>query len=305
MTTISIPDSKATIAAIATPPGRGGVGIVRISGKLVPLIAKTLIGYLPKPRTAIYADFKSPANKTIDRGICLYFPQPNSFTGEDILELQGHGGAVVLDELLKTVIELGARVALPGEFSKRAFLNNKIDLVQAEAIADLIDAGSRQAAESALRSLQGEFSRHIKQLCQELIQLRMFVEAAIDFPEEEIDFIAESTVKADLAQLIKKIETIKQSAQQGVLLQEGMTLVLVGKPNVGKSSLLNCLSGRDSAIVTPIAGTTRDLLRERIHIDGLPLHIIDTAGLHEATISSNKKACAEHAKPFYRPIWCY
>lgn len=279
---MSIPLSSETIVAIATPAGRGGVGIVRLSGANLAWFAEKIIGFIPKPRSAVLSNFKDLEGNVIDQGICLYFPKPHSFTGEDVLELQGHGGPVVLDTLLHSIIQMGARLALPGEFSKRAFLNNKIDLIQAESIADLIDAGSKQAAKSALKSLQGEFSNHVQKLLRELIELRMFIEAAIDFPEEEIDFMSENKVSEQLAQLITTINNLKHSATQGVLLQEGMTIVLVGQPNVGKSSLLNCLSGRDTAIVTEVAGTTRDLLREYIHIDGLPLHIIDTAGLRKS-----------------------
>lgn len=273
--------SQDTIVAIATPPGRGGVGIVRVSGLLVERIAHQMMGHLLQPRYATFATFKDQQNQIIDQGIVLYFKAPHSFTGEDILEFQGHGSPVVLDQVLKTMIEMGARLAKPGEFSERAFLNNKIDLTQAEAIADLINASSSEAARGALRSLQGEFSQHIHRLLKQLITLRKMVEAAIDFPEEEIDFLAESSVQQDLIELIAQVKTVEKSAHQGALLQEGMTVVILGEPNVGKSSLLNALAGKDSAIVTDIAGTTRDLLRENIHIDGMPLHIIDTAGLRE------------------------
>ena len=271
-----------TIAAIATPPGRGGVGIIRISGPLVPHLSQEIIGYLPKPRKATYANFKKKDGVILDQGILLYFSAPHSFTGEEVLELQGHGGPILLDSILKYLIELGVRLALPGEFSQRAFLNNKIDLVQAESIADLINATSQQAARSALNSLQGDFSKQISKFKNQLIRLRIFVEAAIDFPEEEIDFIAESTIKQDLADIIQQINLILKVSQQGLILQEGIKIVLAGKPNAGKSSLLNCLSGRDSAIVSDIAGTTRDLIREHINLGGLPIHIIDTAGLHHS-----------------------
>jgi len=270
-----------TIAAIATPPGKGGVGIIRISGPEAKNIATKVLGKIPKPRYATFSLFKDSNAKTIDKGVALFFPEPHSFTGEDVLELQGHGGPVVMDQLLHAVIEQGAQLAKPGEFSERAFLNNKMDLAQAEAVADLINASSAQAAQSAMRSLQGDFSKHIRTLLEKLIQLRMMVEAAIDFPEEEIDFIAESTIVEDLKELQQQIGTIEKSAKQGVLLQEGLTVVITGKPNAGKSSLLNCLSRRDTAIVTDVPGTTRDVLREHIQIDGLPLHIIDTAGIRE------------------------
>ncbi len=268
-----------TIAAQATPPGRGGVGIIRVSGPKTQAIARSLLGELPKPRYATYALFRAADGQTLDQGLALFFAKPNSFTGEDVLELHGHGGPVVMDCLLKRVLELGARVARPGEFSERAFLNNKLDLAQAEAIADLIDASSEQAARSAIRSLQGEFSKKINDLQESLTHLRIYVEAAIDFPEEEIDFLADSTVTHDLDKILQQLELILTSAKQGNILREGMSIVIAGRPNAGKSSLLNCLTGRESAIVTPIAGTTRDVLREYIHIDGMPLHIIDTAGL--------------------------
>lgn len=273
--------TKDTIAAVATPTGRGGVGIVRVSGPQTPIIARILLGRLPNPREAVYLPFHDHDKQIIDEGIALFFPAPRSFTGEDVLELQGHGGPIVLDCLLRQVISAGARMARPGEFSERAFLNGKIDLAQAEAIADLIDAGSEQAARSALRSLQGDFSRRVNAVVAELIQLRIYVEAAIDFPAEEIDFISESTVQNDLALVIHSLEALRQTAQQGAILRDGLNAVIVGKPNAGKSSLLNNLSGQETAIVTDIPGTTRDILRELIHIDGMPLHIIDTAGLRE------------------------
>lgn len=270
-----------TIAAQATAAGRAGVGIIRVSGNQAAQVARQLLGFLPKPRYATFCPFKSE-DSVMDEGIALYFPAPNSFTGEDVLELQGHGGAVVLDMLLKAVLQCeGVRLAKPGEFSERAFLNGKMDLVQAEAIADLIHASSEQAAKSAMRSMQGEFSKKIITFRDELIDLRKFVEAAIDFPEEEIDFISEHNIQARVERLIEMIGKVQRTAKQGVLLQEGINVVIAGKPNVGKSSLLNRLSGTDSAIVTDVAGTTRDILRERIHIDGMPLHIIDTAGLRE------------------------
>ncbi len=268
-----------TIVACATAPGRGGVGIVRVSGALAPAIARQLLGNLPPPRYAAYRSFRAADDAIIDSGIALYFPTPNSFTGEDVLELQGHGGAVVMDMLQRRIIELGARPARPGEFSERAFLNGKIDLAQAEAIADLIDSTTEQAAHAATRSLQGEFSARINALIEQLIELRMHVEAAIDFPEEEIDFLADEHISIRLQAVTAELAEVLSSARQGSLLREGINVVIAGRPNVGKSSLLNRLAGRDTAIVTNIPGTTRDVLREHIHIDGLPLHIVDTAGL--------------------------
>lgn len=274
--------SDETIAAVATPLGKGGVGIVRVSGFLASKIALKIFGKLPKVQHATYGKFIASDNAVIDEGVAIYFKAPHSFTGEDVLELQGHGGPVVMDMLLRRVIELGARLARPGEFSERAFLNDKLDLSQAEAIADLINAHSEQAAKSALKSLQGEFSALISGLVQQLIQLRMFVEAALDFPEEEIDFLEDKNISENLDNVIKQLDAVLQSAKQGRLLQEGMTVVIAGEPNAGKSSLLNLLSGQESAIVTDIPGTTRDVLREYIQLDGLPLHIIDTAGLQES-----------------------
>lgn len=271
-----------TIAAIATPPGRGGVGIIRISGPLAKSIAEKVLQKIPQPRFADYLPFLDENNDVIDSGLALYFVAPNSFTGEDILELQGHGGPIVMDLLLQRVIGLGARIAKPGEFSERAFLNDKVDLAQAEAIADLIEAGSEQAAKSAVKSLQGEFSRWIDESVEALTYLRMYVEAAIDFPEEEIDFLSDGHVTTSMENILFEMDKIFASAQQGVLLRDGMRVVLIGQPNTGKSSLLNALAGRDSAIVTHIAGTTRDVLREEINIDGMPLHVIDTAGLRES-----------------------
>ena len=273
-----------TIVAQATPPGRGGVGILRISGPKAQEVAKTVLGILPKPRYAHYLPFLAADGTTLDEGIALFFPNPNSFTGEDVLELQGHGGPVILDLLLKRILEIsGVRIARPGEFSERAFLNDKLDLAQAEAIADLIDASSEQAAKSALSSLQGVFSKKINELVESLIHLRIFTEAAIDFPEEEIDFLSDGKIEAELDQVIQRLNEVRHEAKQGSLLREGMKVVIAGRPNAGKSSLLNALAGREAAIVTDIAGTTRDVLREHIHIDGMPLHIIDTAGLREAS----------------------
>ncbi len=271
-----------TIAAIATPPGNGGVGIIRISGPLVSQIAKQLLNKSPHPRQAQYAVFKDGDGSVIDSGITLYFSAPNSYTGEDILELQGHGGSVVLDMLLRRVLSLGARLANPGEFTERAFLNNKLDLAQAEAIADLIESSTEQSARSAQKSMQGVFSKQINDLVEELIELRIYVEAAIDFVDEEIDFLTDGVVENRIARLSESLQLIQNTAQQGRLLRDGMTIVLAGKPNAGKSSLLNALAGHDAAIVTEVAGTTRDILRERIQLDGMPLHVIDTAGIRES-----------------------
>lgn len=270
-----------TIAAIATAPGRGGIGIIRISGPETRTIAKHLLHTVPTPRHAHFSAFHADDNSIIDEGLALFFPAPNSFTGEDVLELHGHGGTVVLDMLLQRCFQLGARMARAGEFSERAFLNDKLDLAQAEAIADLIDASSRQAARSALRSLQGEFSKHIHTLTEKLIQLRCYIEAALDFSDEEIDFLADNKILEQLNNIIQKLADTQHTAQQGSMLREGINLVLIGKPNAGKSTLLNCLSGRDSAIVTDIPGTTRDILRETINLDGIPLHLADTAGIRE------------------------
>ncbi|MEO2268852.1 tRNA uridine-5-carboxymethylaminomethyl(34) synthesis GTPase MnmE [Pseudoalteromonas sp. YIC-656] len=275
--------SQDTIVAQATAPGRGGVGIIRVSGSLATQVAERIIGHCPKTRYAEYVPFHGLNKEQLDQGIALFFKGPNSFTGEDVLELQGHGGPIILDMLLREIAELeGVRLAKPGEFSERAFLNDKLDLTQAEAIADLINATSEQAAKSALHSLQGEFSNHITQLVEQVIHLRMYVEAAIDFPDEEIDFLSDGKVAGDLQKILDQVHSVQQQAKQGSIIRDGMRVVIAGRPNAGKSSLLNALAGRDAAIVTDIAGTTRDVLKEHIHIDGMPLHIIDTAGLRES-----------------------
>ena len=271
-----------TIAAISTAPGRGGIGIVRLSGSGCASIAQALIGELPPARHAALRPFLDANGEPLDQGLALYFPAPNSLTGEDVLELHAHGGPVVLDLLLRRAFDLGARLAEPGEFTQRAFLNGKLDLAQAEAVADLIESGSAQAARAALRSLQGEFSAHVHDLTEALLQLRMWVEAAIDFPEEEIDFLADRALGERMEDIRRRFTELGEAAQQGALLRDGLTLVIAGRPNAGKSSLLNRLAGYDAAIVTAIPGTTRDVLRERIEIDGLPLHILDTAGLRES-----------------------
>ena len=275
-------DKQPTIAAIATAAGRGGVGVIRISGsQLLPIAQAITGGKTPKPRTALYTDFLDEHGNAIDNGILLYFAAPASFTGEDVIELQGHGGQIVLQMLLNRCLQLGARIAEAGEFTKRAFLNNKLDLAQAESVADLIDASSQAAARMAVRSLKGAFSKQIHHLVDDLITLRMLVEATLDFPEEEIDFLEAADAQGKLAALQNELSTILSTASQGAILREGMNVVLVGAPNVGKSSLLNALAGDDIAIVTHIAGTTRDTVREHITLDGVSIHITDTAGLRE------------------------
>lgn len=271
-----------TIVAQATAPGRGGVGIVRVSGPAAEQVAEIVLGKCPRIRYAEYLPFKDEQGQVLDQGIALLFKAPNSFTGEDVLELQGHGGPVIMDMLIRRILKIdGIRPARPGEFSERAFINDKLDLAQAEAIADLIEASSEQAARSAMHSLQGQFSSKIQQLVESLTRLRIYVEAAIDFPDEEIDFLSDGKVAGDLYSIMSELDDVRGEAKQGALLREGMKVVIAGRPNAGKSSLLNALAGRESAIVTEIAGTTRDVLREHIHLDGMPLHIIDTAGLRD------------------------
>lgn len=275
------PRSPDTIAAIATAPGRGGVGVVRVSGASLGAFAFELCGREPKPRTAHFMRFLDAEERVIDEGILLYFSAPASFTGEDVLELQGHGGPVVMQMLLERCLQLGARLAEPGEFTRRAFLNGKLDLAQAESVADLIEASTAAAARSAVRSLSGRFSEEVHRIVDALIDLRMLVEATLDFPEEEIDFLESARALPRLDGIRAQVEELLDRARQGALLRSGLNVVLVGEPNVGKSSLLNQLAGEDRAIVTEIAGTTRDALRETIQIEGIPLHIIDTAGLRE------------------------
>ena len=271
-----------TIVAIATAPGRGGIGIIRLSGTKALAIATAITAKELVPRYAHLCSFHDSAGRALDSGICLFFPSPASFTGEDVVELQGHGGPVILDLLLRETCKHGARQANPGEFSQRAYLNNKIDLTQAEAIADLINSTTERAALNASLSLQGIFSAKIDALVAQVTQLRVYVEAAIDFPEEEIDFIQSGQVREQLASIVQHFDAVTREAKQGTLVQEGMKIVLAGKPNAGKSSLLNALSGQNRAIVTAIEGTTRDVLREHIQIDGIPLHIVDTAGLRDS-----------------------
>ncbi len=271
-----------TIAAIASPAGRGAVGIVRRSGGEVPRLAGLLLERMPAPREACLTRFLGEHGEVIDRGIAVYYPQPASFTGEHVLEIFAHGGILVLDQLMRRALELGCRAARPGEFSERAFLNGKMDIAQAEGIADLIDAGTAAAARAAVRSMQGEFSARIGELQALLTELRVPVEAAIDFPDEEIDFLSSPAITARLARVLRCFGEIESAARQGALLREGLTVVIAGKPNAGKSSLLNRLVGDDVAIVTDAPGTTRDVLRQQLHLDGLPLNLIDTAGLRSA-----------------------
>lgn len=272
-----------TIVAVATAQGRGGIGVVRVSGDAVEKIAISLLGALPAPRRALHRVFRDAHGEALDDGIALYFPAPHSFTGEDVLELQGHGGMVVLDRVVRACLAQGARLARPGEFSERAFLNDKLDLAQAEAIADLIEAGSEAAAKAALASLQGVFSQEVHQLTERLIALRMYIEAALDFPEEEIDFLADVRLLTQIDELLLQAASVRRAAHQGALLREGLHVVILGRPNAGKSSLLNALCGFEAAIVTDIPGTTRDVLRQHLSIDGLPIHLVDTAGLRESS----------------------
>lgn len=270
------------IAAIATAPGRGGIGVVRLSGPDLTAFMNRLVGRRLPARRAVLSDFRGARNEVIDRGIAVYFPAPHSYTGEDVLELQGHGGIIVMQLLLKRCLELGARVAEPGEFTRRAFLNEKLDLAQAEAVADLIDASTAQAARYAMRSLQGAFSARINEFIRELTELRALIEAVLDFPEEEIDFLKQVDAEERLASLRKQLQAVLSASRQGKLLREGMQVALAGQPNVGKSSLLNRLAGEDLAIVTAIPGTTRDAIRLSVDVRGVPAHIIDTAGLRES-----------------------
>ena len=268
-----------TIAAIATAPGRGGIGVIRLSGQNILAFAQALSAKQPLPRQATLADFCAADGSLIDTGLLLYFPAPHSFTGEDVLELQGHGGPVVLQMLLARCLDLGARLAEPGEFTRCAYLNGKLDLAQAEAVVDLIDAATTAAARSAVRSLHGEFSKEVNALLEQLTELRALVEATLDFPEEEVDFLEAADAFGRLERLQQRLTTVFERAQQGRLLQGGLHVVLAGQPNVGKSSLLNRLAGDELAIVTPVAGTTRDVVRGTLQLEGIPLHIIDTAGL--------------------------
>ena len=270
-----------TIAAIATASGAGGIGVVRVSGTLSQQLAVAILGHCPAPRYAAYLPFYDANQLLIDRGIAIFYPNPNSYTGEDVLELQAHGGSALMQIVLARCVALGARQAQPGEFTRRAYLNDKIDLAQAEAVADVINATTQEAARSAVRSLSGEFSNSINAVLAKLINLRMYVEACLDFPEEEIDFITEGKVAEKLAAIIAELKIVFAKAKQGSLLREGLQVVLVGQPNVGKSSLMNQLSGEEVAIVTPVAGTTRDTIKNTIQINGLPLNIIDTAGLRD------------------------
>ena len=277
------PHAPDTIAAVATPPGRGGIGVVRVSGPRVPALARSLLGALPEPRRATLATVRDAGGAMLDRGIALYFPAPRSYTGEAVLEFQGHGGPAVMLAVLGAVLDAGARLAEPGEFTRRAFLNGRLDLAQAEAVADLIDAASSEAARSAMRSLDGAFSAAVRELVSALTELRALTEAMLDFPEEEVDALHRDDAQGRLAATRAALETVLARSRQGSLLREGLHVVIAGRPNVGKSSLLNRLAGSERAIVTPVAGTTRDLVREDIRIEGVPLHVVDTAGLHDTS----------------------
>lgn len=272
-----------TIVARATPPGRGGIAVVRISGPAVRDLAGPLLGALPRPRYATLCGFRGADGEALDLGLALYFPAPHSFTGEDVLELHAHGGVVLADMLVARVLALGARLARPGEFTERAFLNDKLDLTQAEAIADLIDADSQAAARAAQRSLRGDFSAAVLALNEEVTELRSWVEAAIDFPDEDIDFLSDADLARRVEGVAASFQRLEEATRQGCLLREGLNVVIAGRPNAGKSSLLNALAGYDAAIVTPVPGTTRDLIREQLDIDGLPIHVVDTAGLRATT----------------------
>lgn len=270
-----------TIAAIATAAGAGGIGVVRVSGSSCKELALSILGFCPAPRNAVYTAFKEQDGTVIDRGIAIYYEAPHSYTGEDVLELQAHGGTAIMQLLLARSLAAGVRHAAPGEFTRRAYLNEKLDLAQAEAVADLINASTTEAARSAVRSLSGEFSQHIQILLKKLIELRLFVEACLDFPEEEIDFITQGRVAEKLTYISDALSLVFKQAKQGSLLRDGISVVLIGQPNVGKSSLMNILAGEDIAIVTSIAGTTRDTIKTSIQINGVPIHVVDTAGLRE------------------------
>lgn len=293
---------KDTIVAVATPAGPAGIGIIRLSGDKAAEIGRTLSGTSLQPRHAHYCTFRDSDRGALDTGIALLFPGPHSFTGEDVVELQAHGSPVILDMILREACALGARQAQPGEFSLRAYLNNKVDLAQAEAIADLINSATEQAARNAGRSLQGAFSDQIEELDARVTQLRIFVEAAIDFPEEEIDFIRDNQVEEQLRNILDAFAAVREKAQQGCLIREGMKLVIAGKPNAGKSSLLNRLAGQDRAIVTAVEGTTRDILQEHIQIDGMPLHIVDTAGLRHSDDAIEQEEFAARAGKWHPRI---
>ena len=278
-----MPNNNDTIAAIATAPGRGGIGVVRVSGTLVRALMRGILGREAQPRVATFGAFLDAAGRPLDHGLAFFFPGPHSYTGEDVVEFQGHGGPVVMNLLLRRCVEMGGRLAEPGEFTRRAFLNDKIDLAQAEAVADLIDAASERAARAALRSLDGEFSREISLLHSQLVELRALVEATLDFPEEEIDFLKRAQAHERLAAIGAALAGLQQRGRQGARLRAGFTIVLAGRPNVGKSSLLNALAGEDAAIVTAVPGTTRDTVHRSIVIDGMLLNVIDTAGLRDTT----------------------